>query len=104
MCAIMGFSSHPRMTPAELDKHFGKTRSRGPDMTRIERLRSALPAARVWTYTYRPLFGMTSATDPAGQTTRYGYDSAGRLTHTSIDGPGGEQQLIEYNEYHIVNP
>ncbi len=75
-----------------------------PDMTRIERLRSALPAARVWTYTYRPLFGMTSATDPAGQTTRYGYDSAGRLTHTSIDGPGGEQQLIEYNEYHIVNP
>ena len=36
MCAIMGFSSHPRMTPAELGKHFGKTRSRGPDMTRIE--------------------------------------------------------------------
>ncbi len=36
MCAIMGFSSDPRMTPAELGKHFGKTRSRGPDMTRIE--------------------------------------------------------------------
>lgn len=74
-----------------------------PDMAEIERLRFELPRARIWTYTYRPSVGMMSETDPSGQMTRYGYDSAGRLTYAWIDGPGGERQLIEYNEYHIVN-
>lgn len=35
MCAIMGFSSDPGLKPGELEIHFGKTLSRGPDMSRI---------------------------------------------------------------------
>ena len=37
MCAIMGFTSDCRMQPQELKRHFDRTQSRGPDMSRIER-------------------------------------------------------------------
>lgn len=44
-------------------------------------LRSALSSAGalVSTYTYKPLVGLSSETDPAGRTTYYEYDAAGRL-------------------------
>lgn len=42
-------------------------------------LQKALPNALVTTYTYRPLFGMTSTTMPNGLLTRYYYDVLGRL-------------------------
>ncbi|MFT3747572.1 MAG: hypothetical protein QM768_04620 [Agriterribacter sp.] len=41
--------------------------------------RSALPNAMVTTYTYAPLVGVSSITDPAGRTITYLYDSFGRL-------------------------
>ncbi len=37
MCAIMGFSSDCGLQPREFEKYFNRTRSRGPDMTRIAR-------------------------------------------------------------------
>lgn len=37
--------------------------------------------AQVWTYTYKPLVGMTSETDPTGKIVRYDYDGLGRLIH-----------------------
>ncbi len=40
------------------------------------------------TYTYQPLVGMVTATDPNGRTTSYDYDSFLRLS--SITGPDGE--------------
>jgi YD repeat-containing protein len=38
-----------------------------------------LPGALVTTYTYSPLFGITSETDPSGKITYYEYDGLGRL-------------------------
>ncbi|WP_119080734.1 RHS repeat domain-containing protein [Chitinophaga alhagiae] len=46
----------------------------------LNKLRINLPNALVTTYTYAPLTGMTSETDPSGRTIFYEYDSLGRLT------------------------
>lgn len=43
------------------------------------RAHSDLKDARVTTYTYKPLLGMTSETDVKGRTTYYDYDGFGRL-------------------------
>ncbi|MCW3485028.1 SpvB/TcaC N-terminal domain-containing protein [Chitinophaga nivalis] len=45
----------------------------------LKKLRVSLPAALITTYTYSPLNGLTSETDPAGRTTYYEYDKLGRL-------------------------
>lgn len=46
----------------------------------LNTLRTGLPSALVSTYTYTPLIGMTSSTDPKGMTTYYNYDSFNRLS------------------------
>jgi len=43
-------------------------------------LRTSLPGAEVFVYTYQPGIGMTSQTDPNGRVTFYQYDFAGRLS------------------------
>jgi YD repeat-containing protein len=45
----------------------------------LNKLRTNLPNALVTTYTYAPLIGITSETDPSGKTIFYEYDSSGRL-------------------------
>jgi len=45
----------------------------------LDKLRSNLPGAQVTTYTYAPVLGMTSTTEPNGKTRYYEYDSYGRL-------------------------
>lgn len=45
----------------------------------LNNLRSNLPNSQIWTYTYKPLVGMTSQTDAKGQTTYYEYDNFQRL-------------------------
>ncbi len=49
------------------------------NLTAINGLRSSLPQAMVTTYTYQPLVGVTSITDPKGYTIYYEYDNFNRL-------------------------
>jgi len=51
-------------------------------------------------YTYKPLVGMTSETDPSGRTVHYDYDSFGRLEHIR----NNEGQYLKKYEYHYINP
>ena len=69
-----------------------------PNETKLKdgTLQRALPNAQVTTYTYKPLVGMTSSTDPRGITTYYEYDGFGRLKYTK-DKDG---QIIQNFSYH----
>jgi len=59
-------------------------------------LRENLYDAMITSYTYKPLVGMTSETDPAGKTTYYEYDAFGRL-ETIKDQDGNVTKHIDYN-------
>ncbi len=88
--AALGFSPE---TISELDK---------PDFTILNTLRELLLNAHVWTYTYTPLIGMTSETDPAGITTYYDYDNAGRLSEIYMI-TDGRKEILKAYRYHLVN-
>jgi hypothetical protein len=47
--------------------------------TALENLRTEFPQAMITTYTYNPLVGVTSISDPKGYTTYYEYDNFSRL-------------------------
>jgi YD repeat-containing protein len=76
------------------------------DWVLIDGLR-ALPNTLVTTYTYKPLVGMLTSTDPSGITAYYDYDDFGRLKETyiykdNIIAPANKQTLQKY-EYHYHN-
>lgn len=66
------------------------------DMQKINELRIKLPNAHVTTYTYHPLVGILTSTDPAGLTMTYEYDISGRLVRTK-DTAGKVIEEYEYN-------
>lgn len=68
----------------------------------VDLLRTSLPTARVTTYAYKPLVGISSVTDPTGLTTCYEYDDLGRLVRTYIQN-GMRQETVEKQEYHYAN-
>ncbi len=70
-----------------------------PDMTKVEALRTALPNAMVNTFTYKPLVGITSSTDPRGVTTYYEYDDFNRLKEIYII-ENGVKKILKYHNYH----
>lgn len=65
----------------------------------LNNLRTALPASMVTTYTYKPLFGVSTITDSRGDVRTYTYDSQGRLKFVK-DAKGN---LISENQYHYKN-
>ena len=65
-------------------------------------LQRALPNAIVTTFTYKPLVGMTSMTDPSGLTTYYTYDTAGRLQETYIK-ENGKKRILNLHFYNYPN-
>lgn len=61
------------VTPAILDTYTET------NLSAINGLRAQLPKSMVTTYTYEPLVGLKSITDPKGLKTTYEYDSSNRL-------------------------
>jgi YD repeat-containing protein len=59
-------------------------------------LRSQLPNAQVTTYTYKPLAGIESVTDPRGVTAYFKYDVFGRLIEIK-DSEGNKVEEYKYN-------
>ena len=50
-----------------------------PDRAKLVRLRASLPQAQITSYTYQPMTGVTSVTDPCGVVSYYEYDLLQRL-------------------------
>lgn len=68
-------------------------------ITALNNLRNSLQNAMVTTYTYLPLVGISSITDPKGNLRTYTYDSFGRLEFVK-DAQGN---LVSQNQYHYKN-
>jgi YD repeat-containing protein len=62
----------------------------------LQQLRDSLPDSFVSTFTYKPLVGVASITDPGGSTTRYDYDKLGRL----IGVYDANDHLLSTTDYH----
>lgn len=62
----------------------------------LNKIREALPHAQVTSYTYKPLVGITSETDPRGYIMYYQYDSLNRLERVK-DQNGKVYRKNEYN-------
>lgn len=70
----------------------------GSELT-VDELRLQPFEAQLTTYTYSPLVGMTSQTDPNGITTFYEYDSLGRLKNVKDH----EGNILKQTLYHYQN-
>ena len=78
------------------DRTIGNTGNEGALRQDLDALRSALPSAMVTTYTYDPLIGVTSMTDPRGYTMYYIYDGLNRLKEVR----DAQNKLISDYKYH----
>jgi YD repeat-containing protein len=65
----------------------------------LNALRTALPNAMITTYTYQPLIGVSTITDPKQYKITYTYDAFGRLQFVK-DAQGN---LLSENQYHYKN-
>jgi YD repeat-containing protein len=70
--------------------------------TELNKIRNGLAGtmAQVVTYTYSPLYGMTSMTDATGRTTYYEYDLFGRLKLVRDQ----DNRIVKKIEYKFNNP
>ena len=82
-----------------LDAIAAKSEPTAADMITINNLRQSLPDALITTYTYKPLVGITSMTDPRGVVTYYEYDTFGRLMRTKDN----EGKTLQEYDYHYRN-
>jgi len=87
-----------KVTEATLNAIAAKNEPSATDFTTINGLRNSLTNARVTTYEYKPLAGMTKMTDPRGVVTIYDYDAFGRLIKVTQAG-----KVIESYDYHYKN-
>lgn len=78
-----------------------------PNETKLQdgSLQRALPNALVTTYTYKPLVGMLTMTDPRGIVTYFEYDNFGRLKESYYydNNDKTKKRIVETYEYHYKN-
>lgn len=94
----LAYSSIPAATVAALQLK-SDTGTETELLAELSALRSAFPNAVATTYTYKPLVGISTATDPKGMKTAYEYDAFGRLK--AVRDHNGN--LLSENEYHYKN-
>ncbi|MEX0274534.1 MAG: RHS repeat domain-containing protein, partial [Flavobacteriaceae bacterium] len=88
------------LADADDDRTQGYSGKEGTLRQALDALRAALPDGALMTgYTYDPLIGVTSITDPKGYTTYYQYDGFNRLEAIK----DAEGNLVEDYEYHYKN-
>lgn len=78
------------------DRTIGNTGKEGVLRQQLQKLRDAFPKALITSYTYDPLIGVTSITDPRGETIYYEYDEFNRLQFVK-DADGNILSKNEYN-------
>jgi hypothetical protein len=83
------------ITQAQLDN--ASTMTDGQFRALLGGLRIALPNSQITTYTYAPVFGMTSMTDPKVNTIFYEYDTFGRLMNTKDN----NNKITKHSDYVI---
>lgn len=67
-------------------------------------LRIDFPNAPITTYTYNPVYGVTSVTDPKGYTVFSEYDAFGRVKLTKEKNKSGNgYNIISENQYHTIS-
>jgi YD repeat-containing protein len=59
--------------------------------------------AMIYSYTYTPLIGMTSETDPSGSTTIYEYDDFKRLETKKVKDINQLDYILKHIDYHYKN-
>ncbi|MDD7884636.1 RHS repeat domain-containing protein [Flavivirga sp. 57AJ16] len=87
------------LTSAELAGVKAGTYNQSTMISTLNKIRTGLPNAMVTTYTYDPLIGVTSTTDPKGYTVFYEYDDFNRLEFVR-DADGN---LLSENKYNYKN-
>ena len=75
------------------------TGASGLSTSQEDTLRNGLANALITTYTYEPLIGITSMTDPKGYTITYHYDDANRLEFVKDQ----QGNLVSENKYNYKN-
>jgi hypothetical protein len=97
----MTYVSIPQSLITAIELASSSTGSEASLFTALNNLRNdnALSGAMVTTYTYKPLIGMTSMTDPKGEVVYYEYDSYSRLQQVKDK----ENNVLSKNEYHYKN-
>lgn len=69
----------------------------------ISELQARLPKAQVYTYEYDSNANISGKTTPDGKTTYYDYDTKARLVKSYRIGENGKQEILQLNNYHIIN-
>jgi YD repeat-containing protein len=72
------------------------------DLTALNNLRTSLPQAQVSTYTYRPLVGVLTATDPSGKKMYYQYNGFGKLQEIYLMN-NNQKEILKHYEYNYAN-